>query len=482
MSIAYNKLYPKLLSSVSADDLDQIFTRIKQPTWYYNNAYTKIPLPHEDIEPGDDNYDSKRDFNRYYMEYVEERLKATNKHYEGVIHELIKKTRKKIVAEDVFYKRFNVDNIPDEWKPIDKMRQLKFGHKTLLEWYDYFRSQLRKGKIRRGKGKEYAPAEAQEQEQEVFGYRSRNKIKALGGDDYKIPDPDDTPEKQNWFPIKRNINYQLRHVDRPNTYLIDLMFAGKDYAYLICVNANTRFLMVETTNLVADEDGKLLMMNAKKDSASFLTAFERILGRTKISFLRSDDEASFTSAEALEYYQRHNITYNNVERLVIGDRNMINHTSLAIIDRIIRTIRDIAHNWGTADINPPVMNHIIEIYNKAPHDTLSKIMGFPVSPTEAQKSPELESEIIRRIIAQNHDIRERHNYNIDVGDDVMIYNESDSKIKRRSVVHPSIYVVVGYNGAFYFLKTKDDYTAEKPDAQILKVPRSKLKFLDWTGY
>jgi hypothetical protein len=108
MSIAYSKLYPKLLSSISGDNLDQIFTRIKQPTWYYNNPYIRIQIPHEEIEPDDDDYELDRDFNRYYREYVEDRLKKTDKHYEEVIEGLIKKTKKKIMEEDEFYNQFNI--------------------------------------------------------------------------------------------------------------------------------------------------------------------------------------------------------------------------------------------------------------------------------------------------------------------------------------------------------------------------------------
>jgi hypothetical protein len=475
MSIAYNKLYPKLLSSVSGDNLDQIFMRIKQPTWYYNNPYIKIPLPYEDIEPDDDFFESERDFNRYYMEYVEERLTRTDRHYQ----ELISKMGRKM-TEDNFYKQFNVDKASDEWKSIEKMRQLKFGHKTLLRWYETFRSKLRQHKVQAGSGREYTPEEFAEPEN--YGYKSHKKIKALGGGDYKPPERD--PYKENWFPRKRNVQYQLHHIYKPYTYMIDLMYIGERanaLSYLVCVNANTRFLVVETTNIVADEDGILSIKDAKKDTASFLEALGRIRNKTKIMFLRSDDEASFTSAEAKEYYGRNNIIYSTAERLLINNRNMINHTSLAIIDRVIRTIRDIAYNWGiTENIQPPVMDHIVKIYNKSPHDTLSKIMGFLVSPSNAQEDMELEKEIIRRTIASNHDVRERDDYDIYIGATVKVYNESDPKVKRRSIIHPQNFEVVGYNGAFYFIKELGtDGIHTLPDAPTLKVPRSKLKLIDW---
>jgi hypothetical protein len=266
--------------------------------------------------------------------------------------------------------------VPDEWKPIEKMRQLKFGHKTLSEWYESHLTQVRQHRIQAGTGREYTPDEFVGREN--FGYKSHKKIKALAGNDYKPPERD--PYMENWFPRKQNVRYQLHHVYEPCTYMIDLMYIGeraKGLSYLVCVNPNTRFLVVETTNIVIDEDRKMIIKDAKKDTASFLEALDRIRNKTKIMFLRSDDEASFASAEAKEYYSRNKIVHSTAERLLIDDRNMINHTSLAIIDRVIRTIRDIAYAWGLIEnIQPPAMDHIVEIYNKLPHDTLSKKHGF----------------------------------------------------------------------------------------------------------
>jgi hypothetical protein len=80
-------------------------------------------------------------------------------------------------------------------------------------------------------------------------------------------------------------------------------------------------------------------------------------------------------------------------------------------------------------------------------------------------------------------VRERDDYNIHIGSAVKVYNESDPKIKRRSIVHPQNFEVVGYNGVFYFIKEVELFSVDPPgiftipDAPVLKIPRSKLKLI-----
>jgi hypothetical protein len=57
-----------------------------------------------------------------------------------------------------------------------------------------------------------------------------------------------------------------------------------------------------------------------------------------------------------------------------------NHTSLSIIDRVIRTIRDLAYNMKVGQITPPIMDKIITLYTNAPHIGLTNIVKFDVTP------------------------------------------------------------------------------------------------------
>ena len=78
------------------------------------------------------------------------------------------------------------------------------------------------------------------------------------------------------------------------------------------------------------------------------------------------------------------------------------HTSLAIIDRVTRTICDIAFNLKIGIIRLQAMKKIVDLYNNAPHKTLSKYAGFAVTPTMVQNDEKLESYIVRKIMQHNY--------------------------------------------------------------------------------
>ena len=50
------------------------------------------------------------------------------------------------------------------------------------------------------------------------------------------------------------------------------------------------------------------------------------------------------------------------------------------------------------------MIYIVDLYNNAPHDTLSKFACQLVSPNEVDSKPELEEFIVRRIQQENFNI------------------------------------------------------------------------------
>jgi hypothetical protein len=143
-----------------------------------------------------------------------------------------------------------------------------------------------------------------------------------------------------------------------------------------------------------------------------------------------------------------------------------NHTSLSIIDRVVRTIRDMAYRMGVEDIVPDAMKRIVMFYNTAPHKTLSKIMGFEVSPNMAEQDTDLEIEIIRRILMKNQEVKNQNGFVLEAGSKVYVYNPRDTMNKRRSSVKPYVGEVVRFNGILYDVRTPHG---------IQKYSRSQLK-------
>lgn len=108
-----------------------------------------------------------------------------------------------------------------------------------------------------------------------------------------------------------------------------------------------------------------------------------------------------------------------------------------------------AYNMKIGVITPEVMNEIVNQYNNAPHKGLSKWAGFKVTPKMVNDDLELENHIVRRILHANWEIKNNASYNIRDGVNVKVYNEKDSMMKRRTIIQPGEFKVIGKeNGLF----------------------------------
>ena len=126
------------------------------------------------------------------------------------------------------------------------------------------------------------------------------------------------------------------------------------------------------------------------------------------------------------------------------------HSFLSPIDRMARTLRDMIY---TAKQNDPAfflyrdtLNELCRIYNSSPHGTLSKIMGFKVSPRDVFWNIDLQKEIIRRFYLQNYQIMNSPLYNaVHVGAIVYLYKPRQFGEKRRLNVEETPYKVISMN-------------------------------------
>ena len=69
------------------------------------------------------------------------------------------------------------------------------------------------------------------------------------------------------------------------------------------------------------------------------------------------------------------------------------HTSLSIVDRVIRTIRDMAYHLQSGLITPKI---ILDEYNNTYYSILSKYADFKVTPMMAHKDRRLEEMIAQK--------------------------------------------------------------------------------------
>ena len=126
------------------------------------------------------------------------------------------------------------------------------------------------------------------------------------------------------------------------------------------------------------------------------------------------------------------------------------HSFLSPIDRMARTLRDMIftakRNKTSFILHRNTLNELCRIYNSSPHGTLSKIMGFKVSPRDVFWNIDLQKEIIRRLYLQNYQIMNSPLYNaVHVGSIVYLYKPRQFGEKRRLNVEETPYKVISMN-------------------------------------
>lgn len=296
----------------------------------------------------------------------------------------------------------------------------------------------------------------------------------------------------NYFPLKDNKQFHLHKVSSPNSYMIDLMQSGK-FMYLIAININTRYLFAECMNnsvnfYLNDTEKQDIFSKSSKTASSFLNCLTKMMKNgMKPEFLTGDGEKAFASDAAKNFYRSNGITWIDIRRQKRGvyedfyynDRNQVKnvskdknrtdplHSSLGIIDRVIRTLRDMAYNSEIGVIEPSDMKQLVELYNNAPHQSLSYYAGCSVTPNKVQHDSDLETFIMRRICQENYNVQQKEGFFIKFDQPVKVYNEKDAFHKRRSIIQPGIFYVQDFNNGLY--------TIFRPDTgDVQTVPRFKI--------
>ena len=316
-----------------------------------------------------------------------------------------------------------------------------------------------------------------------IGYKSKKKYNVLAEINPNLKQVDNQIPSS--FPLKENIKkYQVHKVAARNTYMIDLMFSGK-LCYLVCINVNTKFLTVELMNEVFSEEEQETVQYSKqsKDVNSYIRTLQRIINKgVNIRHLTGDGEKAFDSQMAYRFYDSKHIDFKPVPRQhttlfpefvknKFANKTDPLHSALGIIDRVIRTIRDMAYNMriDPNHITPNIMKEIVNQYNNAPHNGLSKYAGFDVSPIMVQNDNQLEDYIVHKICQCNYEITHTPGYRLRKGTNVKVYNEKDSMSKRREVIQPGEFVIEKVqNGLCVVRNVKNN--------RIQAIPRYKLDF------
>ena len=268
-----------------------------------------------------------------------------------------------------------------------------------------------------------------------------------------------------YFNVRKQIkNYQFKTYSRvPGGFIGDIFFNKSKFACLLLININTRKAYayglndVEVYKVNPDSKGsqaKPIGQNEeytitysttnKKTTSNLINVFKQFLNdiNHKITSLRFDNESAVKSKQFQTMLRNNDIKFIPV---VEGS-----HTSLSLIDRLCRTIRDISYNMGIKILTQNDINKVLNVYNNMYHSSLSKMLGKKITPNEVNDSPELEQQIINYCIDYNKQLKVLHpEIELQVGQICKVYQPFDKFKKRRRLLKKDYYKIVNKTGNIY---------------------------------
>ena len=260
------------------------------------------------------------------------------------------------------------------------------------------------------------------------------------------------------FNIRKQIkNYQFKTYSRiPGGFIGDIFFNKSKFACLLLININTRKAYAYGLNNVEikpignqnDYGNQVYEITYsttnKKTTSNLINVFKQFLNdiNHKITSLRFDNESAVKSKQFQTMLRNNGIKFVPV---VEGS-----HTSLSLIDRLCRTIRDISYNMGIKILNQDSINKVLNVYNNMYHSSLSKMLGKKITPNEVNNSPELEQQIINYCIDYNKQLKVLHpEIELQIGQICKVYQPFDKFKKRRRLLKKDYYKIVNKTGNIY---------------------------------
>ena len=219
-----------------------------------------------------------------------------------------------------------------------------------------------------------------------------------------------------------HIYSKIQHAFQMDTFI-------GDPDYLMFINVNTR-------KAYAYE----MINKGAKQVLKSLTEF--IKSEPECKSIISDEDASYLSKSVLDFMREHDIIYTTTT-----DND---HNKLGIINRFMRTIRDMKANEPNTDILS-----LVESYNDMPHRSLNY-----KSPNEITDEDELE--YIDKME------RQVNPYHFKPGDLVRVVLDKSPLTKRRSNLSKESYVVDSKDGNQFLIRSIDGSVDTVPGYKLVK--------------
>ena len=226
-------------------------------------------------------------------------------------------------------------------------------------------------------------------------------------------------------------------------YQIDLFIYKRKY-YLLAININTRY-------------GYISKPIKNKSVHEVLPEIKIFVDRFKPQIISCDNEPAFTSKDTVDY-----LISKDIELRIITEQL---HSSLGIINRFCRTIRDMMFKSKSL-----TLDEAIEIYNNSYH----RMIGM--KPKDMQNDSELEEMYISRSIFENKAKIKKLHENIKVGSKVRFINEYENKLKKiRYKLSLYYYIVDSIDNFKAAIMAKDGSIKSVPLYRIVKLKPSETR-------
>ena len=218
---------------------------------------------------------------------------------------------------------------------------------------------------------------------------------------------------------------------------MDLFVLSKLY-YLLCININTRFIYVSKAI-------------TNKNVEAVLPEIKAFVDKHKPLVIFCDNEGAFTSRDTVEY-----LVDKDIELKVVTEQL---HSSLGILNRACRTIRDMLDASGH-ELQVDALREVVDIYNRSVHSSTG------MSPKYMSKHHDVEQLYIINCLLKDMGIVAENDYDLDVGTKVRYVLDKKSFVKVRHKISKGYYTIDSVDGNNYVIIAKDGTTK--------KVPRSRL--------
>ena len=284
--------------------------------------------------------------------------------------------------------------------------------------------------------------------------------------------------KDHYVKARKISPYYIKIFSRtPNCWFHDLMDNGKDNDpryWHIFIGTNNHYAVAYPLN--------------SKSAASIKQTLTRFINEYHPVKLTSDEESAFVEKGNIKM-----LTDNKVMVHIITEQN---HSALGIIDRFIRTLRDMntpvqkskrqSHDEKYKSITPKRMTKLLDIYNSTFHSRIG------CAPIEMLNNPDLEKEYIFKQSEKREKQEEIKDLHLTEGSFVRyIIPKSNGMNKKRYQYSHECYKIESVRGNMYTLIARDGTVMNLPRFKIMLCQKdgqkpSNIKWADtipgvWNG-